>query len=158
MKKTYLTAIISLILAGALTGCRANNSTASGAVAVAYNALQWNSLDLLRQVLAGDALERYGNAEGMAKLKAEYQGYRLLSNRATLIRSRYYRDGRVGLETFTVEVHGKNPSAGSTEERVLTAEVDCSITYELFTIPVGTSQLGTREFRVDRCRTTHLSL
>lgn len=138
----------------ALAGCRADNTTAAGTVSVAYSAVNAGNLAKLRLVLAGEALERFGNAEGLTQLRNEYTGYTLLSNRSTLVSQLNYRDGRAAQRTYTVEVRGKKES--EVQERVISADVVCAITYEARPIP--RDGMIDIERTVSRCKITGVAL
>jgi len=119
MKKISSFVLACLACMG-LSACN-DYSSPQAVVGSAYAALSKNDLKSFRKTLQGEALEQFGNAEGMALLQNEFQGEPTLG-KTTFVSE---RDGTYGdYQTYNVEFFVRQE--GSTA-KVYDATVFCVV-------------------------------
>ncbi len=121
--KTLQVTVCALALFG-LAGC-VDYSSPKGIVGSAYKALSKNDTKAFTKTLSGEALDRYGNLEGMIVLQRELTGLEVKVGKVTLTGTER-ENRRVELEKYTVDVVGRKRGEESAQyTAVMTAKVEC---------------------------------
>lgn len=121
--RTLQVTVCALALFG-LAGC-VDYSSPKGIVGSAYKALSKNDTKAFTRTLAGEALDRYGNLEGMIVLQRELAGLDVKIGKVTLTGTER-ENRRVELEKYTVDVVGRKRGEEASEYgAVMTAKVEC---------------------------------
>ena len=88
-----------------LTGCN-TFSTPNGVLEIAASALQENNLEKFKETLTGDALNQYGNLNGMERLRERFANFKRVDTRKAIRISEEKIDAHHWRKIDEVEVFG----------------------------------------------------
>lgn len=129
--KNKMMGLLALLAALGLSAC-VDQTSPGGVVASAYTSLKAQNVKEFKEVLMGEAQERYGNLAGMGELERAFTGYDVFAGKTELTQAEQNPyTGRDSRRVYSVEIRGRELDGVKDDAKLLyIAKVFCEVRWE----------------------------